>query len=129
MFDMSEVLRRIKEEKKKNQLTNKELSEQTGISLGTLNKILSGDSKDPQISAVIKIAIALNVSADYLIFGSDVTKLSQDKLVATNPLDNDESNALTLYRHLDRDDRSEIRGMMKHMLTAEKYKQDVAKMA
>lgn len=35
----------------------------------------------------------------------------------------DEEEAAHLYRQLDRDDRGEIRGEMKHMLKAEKYKE------
>jgi len=94
MYNHSKMLERIKTEKKKQGITNAQLSALTTISIGTLNKILSGDSKDPQISSIIRIAKALQVSADYLI---------------------------SLYQNLDTEDKAEIRGEMKQMLKAKKY--------
>lgn len=108
MYSHYDMLKRIKDEKKKQKLTNKELSEVTGIPLGTVNKILSGDSKDPQVSAIIKIAQALNVSADYVIFGKEAEKQCDDV-------------GIQLYYQLDDEDKAEIRGEMKHMLKAPKY--------
>lgn len=79
MCAITKMLGRIKEEKKRRGITNIQLSELTDIPIGTLNKILSGDSKDPQVSSIIRIAKSLNVSADYLIFGED--RGSQNKIL------------------------------------------------
>ena len=111
MYNHSKMLERIKTEKKKQGITNAQLSALTTISIGTLNKILSGDSKDPQISFIIRIAKALQVSADYLIFG-------EDKFNMTNK---DEDEGISLYQNLDTEDKAEIRGEMKQMLKAKKY--------
>ncbi|MGN0181620.1 MAG: helix-turn-helix domain-containing protein [Candidatus Ornithomonoglobus sp.] len=108
MYSHDDMLQRIKDEKKKQKLTNKALSEVTNISLGTINKILSGDSKDPQVSAIIKIAQALNVSADYVIFGKEAEKQCNDI-------------GIQLYHQLDDEDKAEIRGEMKQMLKTAKY--------
>lgn len=52
----------IKEAKKKMGLTNEELSKRSGIPLGTLNKILSGHTSDPQFETVKALCRALNIS-------------------------------------------------------------------
>ena len=65
MYNFEQVLRRLKDVKKVSRLTNKELSRQSSVPLGTVNKIFSGDTKEPKLPAVI----ALNVSVDYLIYG------------------------------------------------------------
>lgn len=52
----------IKEIKKERGLTNEELSKLSGVSLGTLNKILSGHTTDPQFETVKAICKALNIS-------------------------------------------------------------------
>ncbi len=70
-YNLSEMLSRIKNIKKEYKITNKMLSQKTGISIGTLSKILAGITKEPSIQSIIKIANALNVSADYLITGED----------------------------------------------------------
>ncbi len=71
MYDLTAMIDRIKEVKKQKGLTNDTLSELSGVSRGTLSKILGSETKDPQISSIIKISQALGVSADYIIFGSD----------------------------------------------------------
>ena len=109
-YEHSAMLGRIKEEKTKLKITNVELAKMTGIPLGTLNKILSGDSRDPRISSVIKIAKALGMSADYIIFGKN-----------THPENQQDREGIKMYLSLDSEDKAEIRGEMRHMLKASKY--------
>lgn len=52
----------IKEVKKKKGLTNQELSKLSGIPVGTLNKILSGHTPDPQFETVKALCRALGIS-------------------------------------------------------------------
>jgi len=52
----------IKEVKKQQGLTNEELSNLSGVPLGTLNKILSGHTPDPQFETVKSICKALGIS-------------------------------------------------------------------
>ena len=75
-FDIDSMLLRIKEIKKEKNITNYDISKMTGIPIGTLGKILSGATKDPQISNITKIAKVLDVSSDYLIFGKTATDFS-----------------------------------------------------
>ncbi|MBS7229065.1 MAG: helix-turn-helix transcriptional regulator [Eubacteriales bacterium] len=69
MYNFEQILWRLKDAKKVSRLTNKELSQQSSVPLGTVNKIFSGDTKEPKLPAVIALANALNVSVDYLIYG------------------------------------------------------------
>ena len=62
-----EWLENIKKLKKEKGLTNESLSEKSGISVGTLNKLLSGATTDPKLSTLRPLADALEVSLDELL--------------------------------------------------------------
>lgn len=64
-----EWLENIKRRKKEKGLTNEALSEKSGISVGTLNKLLSGATADPKLSTLLPLAGALEASLDELISG------------------------------------------------------------
>lgn len=53
---------------------NKELAEKTGIPLGTLNKIIYGDTKKPTLDNMIAISKALNCTLDDFVDGTFVKK-------------------------------------------------------
>ena len=59
-------LKQIKSEKK---ITNDQLSEMTGIPLGTLSKILAGISDSPKLANIVAICAALECSLDYILTG------------------------------------------------------------
>ena len=42
----------------------------SNVPKGTLKKILGGETKDPQISSIVRIADALGTTANYLILGT-----------------------------------------------------------
>lgn len=69
MYEFEPILARLKEAKQRSGLTNTELAARSGVPVGTINKILAGNTKEPKLPAFIAIAEALNVSADYLIYG------------------------------------------------------------
>ena len=69
MYDLKQMTDRIKVLKMKHNLNSEELAELAGVPIGTLNKVLGTETKDPQLSTVMKIASALNVDTDYLIYG------------------------------------------------------------
>ncbi len=52
-------------------LTITELSQQANIPKRTVHAIWNGESKDPKLSNIVKIAIALGTSTDKLIFDED----------------------------------------------------------
>lgn len=70
-YNFEEMIDRIKIQKKQKGITNKELAEMSSVPYGTLNKILGSETKEPSINAIIKIATALGVTADYIIYGDE----------------------------------------------------------
>lgn len=57
-------LEKIAEYKKRLGITTEELSNRSGVPLGTLNKILSGATKDPKLETLKAIARVLGLSLD-----------------------------------------------------------------
>lgn len=57
----------IKRLKKEKNLTNEALAERSGISIGTLNKLLAGASADPKFSTLCALSDALGVSIDEMM--------------------------------------------------------------
>lgn len=55
-------LEKINEYKKKMGLTTEELSKLSGVPVGTLNKILSGATKDPKLETLKSIARVLGLT-------------------------------------------------------------------
>lgn len=55
-------LEKINEYKKSLGMTTEELSKRSGVPIGTLNKILSGATKDPKLETLKAIAKALGLS-------------------------------------------------------------------
>lgn len=72
-------LDKISEFKKKLNLTTEELSEKSGVPVGTLNKILSGATKDPKLETLKAIAKVLGLTL--------------------NDFDDDETNVHTIAAH------------------------------
>ena len=60
---------RLKQIKNERKITNDQLSEMTGIPLGTLSKILAGISDSPKLSNIVAICAALECSLDYILTG------------------------------------------------------------
>lgn len=58
---------KISELKKQKGLTNAKLAELSGVPLGTVSKIASGQTKDPQLGALTAIANALDCSIEDFI--------------------------------------------------------------
>ena len=67
---MESYLDRIKLMKNEKKMTNEQLSERTGIPLGTLSKILAGMSDSPKLSNIIAICNALDCSVEYIVSGT-----------------------------------------------------------
>lgn len=108
MYNLDDMIPRVKAAKDERGLTNDTLSELSGVPRGTLNKILGSETKDPQISNIIKIANALGVSADYLILGKAPTEPEYPALAA-------------LYSRLDSIDRVKAEAFIEGLLAADKY--------
>lgn len=80
MYDFAPILARLKAVKKQSRITNEDLSKLSGIPLGTINKIFSGDTQEPKLPAFMSIASALGTSVDYLVYGlSREAELKEDE--------------------------------------------------
>lgn len=118
MYDLNKMKERIKSLKKQLNLTNLELAERSDIPVGTLNKMLGTETKDPQISTIIKIAKALNISADYLILG-DTPNEQKNKV----ELSESESFLLNTFRNLSEQGQEYI--LQTIDMVKDKYKKDI----
>ena len=69
--------KRLKLLKKENELTTRQLSSMSGVPMGTLNKILNGETQDPKIETVQSIANVFKVSVDYILGKSKYKTLKE----------------------------------------------------
>ena len=88
-------LENVKNIKKKKGLTNESLSAQSEISLGTLNKLLSGATADPKLSTLIALASGLGCSVDEMLTG----------VAPQETLSPEEKDVLTKLRLMDKSGR------------------------
>lgn len=77
----------IKERKKELNMTTEELSKKSGVPIGTLNKILAGQTTDPKFETLKAICNALNISL------TDIANHEKYDTIYTTPFphDSDES--------------------------------------
>ncbi len=92
---------RIKQLKAEQKVTNDELSEMTGIPLGTLSKILAGISDSPKLSNIVAICDALGCTLDYAISGTPENNHNYT-------LEPGEMRLMENYRKLDRHGREMV---------------------
>ena len=112
------TMNRMKELREQKKISMKEAANGVGLPYTTYVGY-EKQEREPNSETLIRIASYFSVSVDYLICRVDYNNYSS----APQQLPPDEEEAAHLYRQLDRDDRGEIRGEMKHMLKAEKYKE------
>lgn len=91
-------LEKISEYKKKMNLTTEELSDKSGVPIGTLNKILSGATKDPKIETLKAISKVLGLSLDDF---DDEKFLKCNDNITNNNISNTEYEHILKYRSLD----------------------------
>ena len=87
-------LEKINELKKVKGLTNKKLSEMTGISISSLDKITAGDNVNPKFETIKLICSALGCTLDTLADNDNASLIKK----ASNPA---EENMIKKYRALD----------------------------
>lgn len=91
---METYIDRIKQLKSKQKMTNEQLSERSGIPLGTLSKVLAGMSDSPKLSTLVAICNALDCSVEYIVSGIPENTNNYT-------LDQDEIHFVESYRTLD----------------------------
>ena len=83
-FDMQQIGNRIRLVRKGQQMSQNELSERVGISSNYLCEIERG-RRTPSSQILFYVAVALNVSTDYLLKGTDCIEYGGFNLQHTNP--------------------------------------------
>lgn len=92
-----------------------ELAKKINVSPQTLYSIIKRDNMKADIDVLLKTCIVLDVSMDRF-YGSYKEEYLSKRTY------NDPDEILKEFYSLDRDDRIEIKGIIKYKLTAEKYK-------
>lgn len=92
---MESYLDRIKQLKNEKKITNDQLSERSGIPLGTLSKILAGMSDSPKLSNIVALCSALDCSVEYVVSGTPENTNNYT-------LNSEEIRLIENYRSLDR---------------------------
>lgn len=68
------MIERLKQRKRELQLTNQQVADLSGVSLGSVNKIFSGATKSPQYGTVAALARALNMDVEALLQDASTNK-------------------------------------------------------
>lgn len=92
-YSIEKTVERIHSIMENEKITNKQLAAKSGVSVHTLGKVLRLETKEPSVSLIIDVANALNVSADYLIYG-----IESNNTVAFN-VTTHEKAVITAYRN------------------------------
>lgn len=78
-MDCKSVGERIKARKHAINITANDLCERSGVPLDTINNIVYGRISNPSIEALSRIAIALDISLDYLVHGKTQPDQAKDE--------------------------------------------------
>lgn len=116
---MSLMVEKLAYVKKLRHLTSEDISRLSGVPLGTLNKILSGQTKNPAVGPMDRITRVLRVPIRYLLDDEVppeccVTANSQDGVVLLSP----EELRLLLYLRRLEPPRRRVAGVMLALMSA-----------
>ncbi len=102
-------------------MTSEQLSRESGVPLGTLNKILAGITDEPKLSVALAIARA---------FGCPIGRLLDGDGHLSDSLDEDERRVIGKYRRLDANGRELVETVMdKHLSQYGAEEEEVAESA
>lgn len=105
------MLNRIKKLCREKNIAYKDLSDMTGISVSTISKFMSGVIREPSYATVEKLAKALDVTIDYLIYG-----LTQEEVQKR-----EEKEILELYSYLNTVGKTKVIDYILDLMEIEKY--------
>lgn len=108
-----EIINIIKKEKG---MTSKQLSEKSKVPIGTLNKILNGQTKNPAYETIFALAKALDCSVDMFCDKKD-TQISMPLL------SKEETTLLENYNKLDNEDKTKVVDYTELLSSQDKYKE------
>ena len=116
----------IRDNRLRLQYTKAELAEKVGVNASTITRWESGEVANMTRKNMIKLAAALQISPKDLLGKSDDVPDSAP-LTPEITLSKNEEELLVLYKKLDSEDKAEIKGEIRGMLKADKYKIKVKK--
>lgn len=116
----------IRDNRLRLQYTKAELAEKVGVNASTITRWESGEVANMTRKNMIKLAAALQISPIDLLGKSDDVPDSAP-LTPEIKLSKNEEELLVLYKKLDSEDKAEIKGEIRGMLKADKYKIKVKK--
>ena len=116
----------IRDNRLRLQYTKAELAEKVGVNASTITRWESGEVANMTRKNMIKLAAALQISPIDLLGKSDDVPDSAP-LTPEITLSKNEEELLVLYKKLDSEDKAEIKGEIRAMLKADKYKIKVKK--
>ena len=76
----------LKQLKEKRKLTNQQLSDLSGVPIGTVNRILSGQTDNPSFQAVCDMVMAMDGSLDELVGIKEETDAPSDRKPASKEI-------------------------------------------
>ena len=118
----------IRDNRLRLQYTKAELAEKVGVNASTITRWESGEVANMTRKNMIKLAAALQISPiDLLGKSEDVSDSASEKTTPEIKLSKNEEELLVLYKKLDFEDKAEIKGEIRGMLKADKYKIKVKK--
>lgn len=116
---MNIINERIKEMRIKCGLTLLEVAETLNVREATAQRYESGKIKDIKHDTIVKLAELFHCSPSYLMGWSDDVHTQKSK-----PIDSSLQELYDMIAQLDYEDRAEIKGEVKQMLKADKYRQN-----
>lgn len=138
-MDNKQIGLRIAQARNDKNMTGKELSLRIGVAASTILRYEKGQIAKIKIPIIEAIARTLDINPMWLIGKSkhkSVKKMlavseenqgieGMTSMYDNNKLSDEDQELLNLYHALDIEDRAEIRGEMKGMLRADKYKSKI----
>lgn len=117
---------RLREARKERQLKQTDVSNAINVAASTIARYEQGKIKRLKLPVVESISYYLGVNPEWVLGKSDDKyNIIIPGVISPNKIDPDQF-ILYMYKHLDIEDKAEIRGEMKQMLKSDKYKSVVA---
>lgn len=99
-MDMVILAVRLKEVRKEQNISAKELGEAVGINKSSIHRYETGELKSIKLPVLQAIAEYLNVNPDYLIGASDIKHTAKEAEALMSDITDDEKMLLELFRQV-----------------------------
>lgn len=111
----------LKQMKKKSGKTSQNISDETGISKSTIDKLFIGRTKDPNLSQIRAIVHCLGYTLDDLDDETEYYNNPQITITSTDKSDNDKQKLLHNYENLNDTGRDRLLEYSDDLVSSGKY--------